>query len=198
MLNFSIRLLQIHSTTSIVNEEKIVELNVNDEHSIKVNVHLLSRHSDYFQSLFVAPFVEWQQTKIFMQLPEMISFESFEHLMKILSNDNELIQPSRLNDLLQLCDVYLFKFLPFRLVSFALEQFIQGNLIRTMEIASKPNLTLSLIQAYFSHVLNSTTDVSTELFSTLLTDYSDQLQTLIRLTIQQTPWFHEKSPFLNS
>lgn len=169
----------------------MIELKINDEHSISVNIHLLIRHSDYFRGLFLGSFMENRQKKIVLQLPEMIPVRSFEHLIEILTNDQQTIELKLINDLFHLCDQYLFDYLPYRLVSFVLDQFIQGHFIETIDIVSKPNLVSSLVRACFSHLLTCPTNLSSEIFFKLMKTYPEELRTLVLSSIEQKSWFHE-------
>jgi hypothetical protein len=195
---FSLHELQTHSQVSSVAQTKNIELNINNKQLITVNTHLLCLHSDYFKTLFNGPFFERNQTIIPIHLPETISIESFIHLINLLINTNEIIQLNRISDLFHLCDKYLFDYLPYRLVYYVLQQFINGLTTDIVDIVSKPNLISCLIRAFFSHLLTSNRNISVEIFSKFILKYPDELRTLILSFLQHKCWFHDEySPFLS-
>ncbi|CAF0993019.1 unnamed protein product [Adineta steineri] len=197
-LNEFLNKLKTHSQTPLITQTKNIELNINNQQIVIVNTHLLCLHSDYFKTLFNGPFFERNQAVISIHLPETISIESFMHLIKILENTNESIQLNRILDLFHLCDKYLFDYLPYRLVHYVLEQFINGTTVDVVDIVSKPNLISSLIRACFLHLLTSNTNISVEIFSKLIINYSNELQSLILSFLQHKYWFHDEySPFLS-
>lgn len=66
-----------------------------------------------------------------------------------------------------------------------------------MDMASKPKLFSALIRAFFSHLLTNEKNISTEIFSKLMSNYPNDLQTLIHSYLQDKCWFQgEYSPFL--
>ena len=195
---FSLNELRAHSQVSPVTQIRNVELNINNKQLITVNTHLLCLHSDYFKTLFNGSFFERNQTVISIHLPETIPIESFIHLINLLKNPDETIELNRISDLFHLCDNYLFDYLPYRLVNYVLEQFLNGLTTDVVDIVSKPNLISCLIRACFSHLLTSNTNISIEIFSKLMLNYSDELRTLIYSFLYQKSWFHDKySPFLS-
>ncbi|CAF4475548.1 unnamed protein product [Rotaria sp. Silwood2] len=190
--------LQIHSQTPTITQTRNIELNINNKQLITVNTHLLCLHSDYFKTLFNGSFSERNRTIIPIHLPETIPIESFVHLINLLTNNNEVIQLNRSIDLFHLCDKYLLDYLPYRLVHYVLEQFINGITTDIIDIESKPKLVSSLIQACFSHLLTSNTNISSEIFSKLLVNHPDELRTLIISFLKHKCWFHDEySPFLS-
>ncbi|CAF3468714.1 unnamed protein product [Rotaria sp. Silwood1] len=190
--------LQKHFQTPAITQTTNIELNINNKQSITVNTHLLCLHSDFFNTLFNGAFSERNQTIIPIHLPETIPIESFIHLINILKNNDEPIQLNRLIDLFHLCDKYLLDYLSYRLVHCVLEQFINGITVDIVDIESKPKLISSLIRAFFSHLLTSNTNISSETFSKLLINYPDELRTLIISFLKHKCWFHDEySPFLS-
>ncbi|CAF3218648.1 unnamed protein product, partial [Rotaria sp. Silwood2] len=137
--------LQIHSQTPTITQTRNIELNINNKQLITVNTHLLCLHSDYFKTLFNGSFSERNRTIIPIHLPETIPIESFVHLINLLTNNNEVIQLNRTIDLFHLSDKYLLDYLPYRLVHYILEQFINGITTDIIDIESKPKLVSSLI-----------------------------------------------------
>ena len=128
----------------------------------------------------------------------MISIESFIHLINLLMNKDEVIDLNHIPDLFHLCDKYLIDYLPYRLVHYVLEQFINGITINIVEMVSKPKLVSSLIRAFFSHLLTSDTNISIKIFSELMSKYFDELQTLVISFFQRKCWFRDEySPFLS-
>jgi hypothetical protein len=190
--------LQTHSQAPPITETRNLELNINNKQLITVNTYLLSLHSDYFQTLFNGPFFERNQTIIPLHLPETISIESFVYLNNILINNDEIIELNHIEDLFRLCDKYLFDYLPYRLVHYVLQQFLNGITSDIVDIVSKPNLISSLIRAFFSHLLTSHINIPLETFSKLMINYSDELRTLIISFLQHKCWFHDEySPFVS-
>ncbi|CAF1077965.1 unnamed protein product [Rotaria sordida] len=190
--------LQTHFQTPTITQTRNIELNINNKQLITVNTYLLCLHSDYFKTLFHGSFSERNQTVIPIHLPETISIESFIHLINLLTNNNEIIQLNHIIDLFHLCDKYLFDYLPYRLVYYILEQFINGITIDIIDIESKPKLISCLIRAFFTHLLTSNINISSEIFSKLLINYSDEFRTLIMSFLKHKCWFHDEySPFLS-
>ena len=196
---FSVSQLEIHAIPPSVTTTSTDRLNINNQQCIGVNSHLFSLHSDYFKTLFNGLFRERQQEIIPLHLPETIATESFEHLHRLISDDQESIQSDRLVDLFRLCDQFLFDYLPFRLVAHVLNQFRHGHSVDYVDIVSKPNLIPALTRAIFSHLLTSTNNNGREQFFKLLTEHTDELRTLIQTFVQHKCWFAEQySPFLSS
>lgn len=195
---YSLNQLESHALAPVVTATDSIQLNINNEQCINVNSHLLSVHSDYFKTLFNGSFRERHQQVIPLRLPEKIPIESFEHLNRLISSDQESIESDRVVDLFHLCDHFLFDYLPFRLVAHVLKQFRHGHLIDFVDIVSKPNLISALTRAMFSHILTTNND-GIEQFSKLLTEYTEELRTLIQTFVQHKCWFAEQySPFLSS
>ncbi|CAF0810383.1 unnamed protein product [Adineta ricciae] len=190
--------LQKHCQSLPVTQQTSIELNINNQQLLTVNIDLLSVHSEYFQSLFHSPFAERHRSVIPIYLPETVPIESFTHLINLLENNNEIIQLDRIKDLFLLCDKYLLDYLPYRLVHYVLEEFLQGRTTELVDIVSKPNLVSCLIRAFFSHLLINNANSSLDVFSKLLTSYPNELRILIHSLVRQTCWFHdEHSPFLS-
>jgi hypothetical protein len=197
-LIFSSIKLRAHARTTTVTDIQHIELNVNNEQHVTVNTHLLSMHSKYFKSLFTSAFVEYQQTIVSIHLPGNVSTAAFRHLIDLVMNDEQTIEHEYMSDIFQLCDHYLFDYLPFRLVAYVLERFIHGQIIDIADIVSKPNLISSLVRACFLHLLTSSSNISTEIFSTLLVNNSHELHTLVLSILQHKCWFDDEySPFLS-
>jgi hypothetical protein len=198
-LFFSLNELQTRCQTPPITETKNIELNINNKQRITVNTCVLCLHSDYFKSLFNGPFFERNQTVISIHLPETISIESFIYLINLLiDNNDEKIELNHIENLFHLCDKYLFDYLSYRLVHYLLRQFQNGITIDIIDIVSKPNLISSLIRAFFSHLLTNNKNISIEIFSKLMKNYSDELRTLIYSFLEHKCWFHDEySPFLS-
>ncbi len=196
---FSLNELQTRCQTPPITETKNIELNINNKQRITVNTCVLCLHSDYFKSLFNGPFFERNQTVISIHLPETISIESFIYLINLLiDNNDEKIELNHIENLFHLCDKYLFDYLSYRLVHYLLRQFQNGITIDIIDIVSKPNLISSLIRAFFSHLLTNNKNISIEIFSKLMKNYSDELRTLIYSFLEHKCWFHDEySPFLS-
>lgn len=194
----SLNELQTHSQISPLTETKNIDLNINNKQLVTVNTHLLSLHSDYFKTLFNGPFFERNQTVIPIHLPDTISIDSFIYLIHLLTNNDEIIDLTRMKDLFHLCDKYLFDSLPYRLVHYVLKEFRNGINTDIVDIVSKPNLISSLIRAYFSHLFTNNTNISIEIFSKLMINYPTELRTFIICFLQHKCWFHDEySPFLS-
>ena len=189
-LSFSLRRLNDQSLVPSVTQISNVELHLNNEALTTVNRHLFSAHSDYFKSLFTGAFVERHRSRISLQLPETVSIESFRHLNDILTSADVAIQLPLVPDLFDLCDQYLFDYVPFRLARFALEQFLDGQTVDLVEMISKPKLISSLTRAFFSHLLLADdAKNSLERFLRLTSTYPAELRTLIHSFVQHQCWF---------
>lgn len=190
--------MQTHSQTPPLTETRNIDLNINNKQLISVNTHLLSLHSDYFKTLFNGPFYERNQTMISIHLPETIPIDSFIYLIHLLTNNDEIIDLTRIKDLFHLCDKYLFDYLPYRLVHYILQQFENGINFDIIDIVSKPNLISSMIRAYFTHLFTSHIHISVDIFSKLMLNYPIELRTLIISFLKHQCWFHDEySPFLS-
>ena len=176
---------------------RLIDLNINNEKRLTVNSYLLSSHSDYFKSLFNGSFLERNQLIIPIHLPSTIPIDSLIYLYHLLTHPDDVVDVNRTKDLFNLCDEYLFDYLPYRLVQSIFEQFQKGiYVIDEGEIISKPNLISSLIRGYFSHLLTKSTNSSSDIFSKFMRKYPEQLRTLILCFLNHQSWFKEEySPF---
>ena len=161
-----------------------------------MNTHLLTSHSDYFQSLFNGHFLERNQLVIPIHLPSTIPADSLINLYHLLSDSDQTIDINRMQDFFHLCDEFLFDYLPYRLVRYAFEQFQNGIYVDLVEIISKPNLISTAIRGYFLHLLTHPKKISLDIFGKLRRKYPDQLRTLILCILKHQSWFEgDYSPF---
>lgn len=189
---FSIKQLEKRSSlpTTSTTSNRTVELNLNNEQLLAIDIDLFSSHSEYFQRLFHGPYLERNQTIISFHLPESIPIESFVYLNHFLMHQDEPIDLKQTDNLIHLCDKYLFDYLPYQLVLHLFKQFQNGQLADEInEFISKPNLSSTLIQTCFFYLLTNEMKTNQDLFVKLMVNYSNELKILIQSIIKHQSWF---------